>query len=102
MEQTLDVSYNEGMAAFITKDKNPYIIGNQYYAEWQAGWKYAKAKAQNKADKRLIENIALSENKKEAIKSLSELIAKDCAKHIERVIEKRVRLYATHLAEISN
>ena len=56
--------------------------------------------SENKANNSVIKNIALSENKKKAIKQFSELIAKDCAKHIERVVEKRVRLYATHLAEI--
>jgi len=100
MEQALEAVYNEGKTAFHTKDKNPYTINDQYFGEWVAGWKYAKAMAQNKANNTVIENIALSENKQKAIKQFSELIAKDCAKHIEKVIEKRVRLYATYLAEI--
>lgn len=42
----------------------------------------------------------LTKNQEKAIKEFSEMIAKDCAKLIEQVIEKRVRMYATHLAEI--
>jgi hypothetical protein len=100
MEQALEGVYNEGKSAFHTKVKNPYTIEDQYYGEWLAGWKYAKATAQNKANREVIEDVVLSENKEKAIKEFSKMIAKDCAKLIETVIEKRVRIYATHLAEI--
>lgn len=100
MEQALEAVYNEGRAAFYSKDKNPYTIDDQYYGEWVAGWKYAKAMSQNKANNTVVENMALSENKQKAIKQFSEMIAKDCAGLIQTVIEKRVRIYATHLAEI--
>ena len=48
----------------------------------------------------LMSDKKLNENKEKAIKAFSEMIAKDCAGLIETLIEKRVRIYATHLAEI--
>lgn len=42
----------------------------------------------------------LNDKQKKAIKAFSEMIAKDCAGLIETLIEKRVRVYATYLAEI--
>lgn len=47
-----------------------------------------------------MSNNKLSENQEKAIKAFSKMIAKDCAGLIETLIEKRVRIYATHLAEI--
>ena len=100
MEQALEGVYNEGKAAFLSKAKNPYPSSDQYHGEWMAGFEHAKSTAQNKANKVTVENVVLSENKQKAIKDFSEMIAKDCAGLIETLIEKRVRIYATHLAEI--
>lgn len=47
-----------------------------------------------------LEKGKLSEKKQMAIRQFSKMIAKDCTELIEAVIEKRVRIYATHLAEI--
>ena len=43
---------------------------------------------------------ALSDNKQKAIKAFSEMIAKDCAELIETLVEKRIRMHVTCLAEI--
>tara|TARA_R110002051_G_scaffold264178_1_gene324078 strand:- start:876 stop:1034 length:159 start_codon:yes stop_codon:yes gene_type:complete len=42
----------------------------------------------------------LNDKQQKALKEFSEMIAKDCAGLIEELIEKRVRIYTTHLAEI--
>jgi len=100
MEQALAAVYAEGEKAFHTGSVNPYPNTDQYWGEWTAGWTAEKLKAENKNKVETIENIGLSKNKQKAIKQFSEMIAKDCAELIETVIEKRVRMYATHLAEI--
>lgn len=100
MEQALEGVYNEGEAAFFSKVKNPYPTNDIYHGEWNAGRKNAKKEALKQSNKVVVEKMALSKNKEKAIKDFSEMIAKDCAGLIEKVIEKRVRIYTTHLAEI--
>lgn len=100
MEQALAAVYEEGEKAFHTNSVNPYPNTDQYWGEWVAGWTAEKLKTENKNKCAVVENMALSKNKEKAIKEFSEMIAKDCADLIETLIEKRVRIYATHLAEI--
>lgn len=101
MEQHLDSIRSEGKTAFRKgNDKNPYKENTNEHGAWVDGWKSAKSTAKKQDDTSTIEQVALSENKQKAIKDFSEMIAKDCAGLIEKLIEKRVRMYATHLAEI--
>lgn len=100
MEQALAGVYSEGEKDFSSKAKNPYPSTDIYHGEWLAGWKHAKENSEKRSNQVIVEKMALSKNKEKAIKEFSEMIAKDCAGLIEKVIEKRVRIYATHLAEI--
>lgn len=101
MEQRLEECHNEGKLDYHKGiHKNRYKENTNESAAWSTGYGLAEKETKEQCKKDIIKDVALSGDKQKAIKAFSEMVAKDCAEHIETLIEMRMNIYATRLAEI--